>query len=178
MDAAPAGADHVVPLDLTRWPIILADLALADGRHLVLGDVDGPHHLWLRGDPDDGALAYVVLKDAMTELRLTAVGRLDRRLAGAPPARRLRGFHPSPFQRHRLSLLLDILDMLVPARGHVPSYAVARKFIYPAMSIRPGTEWKGSSERRQTQRLINEAFHLMHGGYRALLAGRPPGRQK
>lgn len=152
---------------------------LSDGRHFVLGDVDGPHHLWLRGGHAGQPLAYVILKDEMTELRLAAAGRLDRRLFGAPPARRLRGFHPSPFQRHRLSLLLDILDMaLGPDRRPATSYAIACKLIYPAMSIAPGAEWKASSERRQTQRLINEALHLMNGGYRALLAARSPGRQK
>lgn len=115
----------------------------------------------------------------MTELRLAAAGRLDRRLSGAPPARTLRGFHPSPFQRHRLSLLLDILDMMRAAdQPPVTSYAVARRLIYPAMKIGRGTDWKTSSERRRTQRLINEAFDLMNGGYRALLAGKSAGRQK
>ncbi|WP_443024487.1 DUF7012 domain-containing protein, partial [Sphingomonas sp. Ant H11] len=33
------------------WPIILADRTLSDGRHVVLGDIDGPHHLWLRDTP-------------------------------------------------------------------------------------------------------------------------------
>jgi hypothetical protein len=37
---------------------LLADQYLTDGRHLVLGDIDGPHHVWLRDIRPGQPLAY------------------------------------------------------------------------------------------------------------------------
>src|SRR2546426_2501093 len=39
------------------------------------------------------------------------------------------------------------------------------------MTLGRGMEWKSSTERRRTQRLIGEALALMHRGYRNLLRG-------
>src|SRR3546814_424331 len=75
-------------------------------------------------------------------------------------------------------MMLAILDLLQePGGAGVTSHDVARLIIYPRLSVGRGAEWKSSSERRRTQRLIEEARGLMQGGYRALLAG-PAGRQK
>ncbi|WP_454887162.1 DUF2285 domain-containing protein [Sphingomonas oryzagri] len=165
---------------MADWPIILADRILSDGRHVVLGDVDGPHHLWLRDTLPGHPLAYVIVRDPAIEARRRAAWRLDRRLAGAPPLRRDGAFRPTPFQRRRLELLLDILDMLQapPSTPRPTSHEIARRLIYPGMTIGRGMEWKSSTERRRTQRLIDEALALMHGGYRTLLRGAVGGRQK
>lgn len=172
LEPAPSGYSDIRPGDIGRWPIILADRLLASGRHLVLGDVDGPHRVWMRGASDDMPLAYVLVRDLDIELRHAAVRRLDRRLAGAPPARLPPGFRPSPFQRRRLSLLLDLLDGVLSRDGdHPSSHELARTIVYPGMTIGRGAEWKSSTERRRTQRLIEEAVALMNGGYRALLRG-------
>uniref|UniRef100_UPI00053F1A81 DNA -binding domain-containing protein n=1 Tax=Sphingomonas sp. Ant H11 TaxID=1564113 RepID=UPI00053F1A81 len=98
----------------------------------------------------------------------------------ARPSRRNGAFRPTAFQRRRLDLLLDILDMLLtpPSAPRPTSHEIARRLIYPGMTIGRGMEWKSSTERRRTQRLINEALALMHGGYRALLRGVVGGRQK
>src|SRR3546814_16019794 len=71
---------------------------LSTGRHLVLGDIDGPHRLWIRDPLKGSALAYVIVRDEAIDLRQAAVQRLDRRLAGAPPMRLPPGFAPTPFQ--------------------------------------------------------------------------------
>lgn len=171
LDAAPPDYEGIAPLDIEAWPIILVDRTLPDGRHVVLGDRDGPHHLWLRATPRDQPLAYVIVRDAAIELRRRLAWRLDRRLAGAPPSRTHGAFRPAPFQRRRLNLLLDILDLSLTAPERPTSHEIARRLVYPGMTIGRGMDWKSSTERRRTQRLIGEAFALMRGGYRQLLLG-------
>jgi len=144
----------------------------------VLGDVDGPHHLWLRDTLPGQPLAFVIVRDAAIETRRSAASRLDRRLAGAPPSRKLRGFRPTAFQRQRLNLLLDILDALEGAHRAPTSHEIARRLVYPGMTLGRGMEWKSSTERRRTQRLIGEALALMHRGYRNLLRGTLGGATK
>lgn len=136
----------------------------------MLGDVDGAHRIWLRATAPEGALAYVVVRDAAIDLRIAAMRRLDRRFAGAGPMRMPPGFHPSDFQRHRLGLLLDILDAFeTRGQGSVTTYEIASRLIYRGMTIGHGDDWKTSSQRRRTRRLIDEAFALMEGGYLKLL---------
>lgn len=172
LDTAPPGFAEAVPLDLDAWPIILADRTLSTGRHLILGDVDGPHRLWVRDPLRGSTLAYVIVRDDAVDLRHAAAQRLDRRLAGAPPMRLPPGFAPTPFQRRRLGMLLDILDAVRDReRTGITTHEIARRHVYPAMTIGRGNEWKSSAERRRTQRLIDEALALMNGEYRALLRG-------
>lgn len=145
---------------------------LESGRHMVLGDVDGPHRLWVRGGATGRPLAYVIVRDDAIELRQSAMRRFDRRLSGAPPARLLAGLQPTPFQRQRLAMLLAILDaVLEREEGRLTTHEIARRHVYAGMRIGRGNEWKSSSERRRTQRLIDEATALMQGGYRRLLRG-------
>ncbi|MBH1993262.1 MAG: DUF2285 domain-containing protein [Sphingomonadaceae bacterium] len=145
---------------------------LESGRHMVLGDVDGPHRLWLRNGAAGRPLAYVIVRDDAVELRQNAMRRLDRRLAGEPPTRALSGLQPTAFQRQRLSMLLDILDaVLSREEGRLTTHEIARRHVYAGLRMGRGNEWKSSSERRRTQRLIDEALALMRGGYRRLLRG-------
>lgn len=139
---------------------------------MVLGDVDGPHRLWVRGGAAGCPLAYVIVRDDAIELRQNAMRRLDRRLSGAPPVRPLPGLQPTTFQRQRLSMLLAILDaVLGQDEARLTTHEIARRHVYAGMRIGRGNEWKSSSERRRTQRLIDEAVALMQGGYRRLLRG-------
>lgn len=174
--------------DIEAWPIVLADRRLADGRHLILGDRDGPHQLWLRGALADVPLAevqlaYLIVRDEAIELRRLAAARLDRRLAGAPPGRAFDALRPTAFQRHRLSLLLAILDRVLAegsaaGQRRATTREVAATLVYPRSCLPSGAAWKASSERRRTQRLIDEAMAMMRGGYRALLRGKTAVRQK
>ena len=172
LDTADPDLGIATSVALDDWPLILVDRQLSNGRHLVLADTDGLHRLWLRDTSPGGSLAYVIAKDANLDLRLAAVRRLDRRLTGAAPTKLPRGFTPTAFQRHKLSLLLDIIDM-TKERGDpdATTYDIARALLYVDMGVGRGTDWKNSSQRRRTQRLIEEAFALRDGGYRTLLRG-------
>lgn len=179
----PPGIATAIRLDLDAWPIVHADRQLSDGRHLVLGDIDGPHHLWIRAASIDAPLAYLIVRDEAVELRRLAAARLDRRLAGELPGLSFQALQPTPFQRHRLSLLLAILDaVLVDGSTAGPRRATTREvavtLVYPRSSLPSGAVWKASSERRRTQRLIDEAMAMMRGGYLALLRGKTGVRQK
>lgn len=175
---APAGVAACATLDLAHWPAILADRMLSDGRHLVLRDFGGLHHLWIH-DPRPGLpLAYVIPNDAAVGERTAATARFDRRRSGLP-ARRCPGTsHPTHFQARRLTLLLAVLDALLNVGDRPNTHEIASQLIYSHMTIGRGAEWKSSSERRRTQRVIDEALAMMNGGYRTLLRGRLPVRQK
>ncbi|WP_348635606.1 DUF2285 domain-containing protein [Sphingobium sp. Sx8-8] len=114
----------------------------------------------------------MIVRDEAIELRHAAVQRFDRRMAGGAPMRLPPGFTPTPFQRRRLSMLLDILDAVLDRTySGITTHEIARRHVYPTLDIGRGNEWKSSAERRRTQRLIDEALGLMNGGYRALLHG-------
>jgi len=145
----------------------------------VLGDIDGPHHLWLRSTDPAEPLAFAIICDGLADLRHKAAARLGRRLMGAPPARRSQIFKPTTYQQYRLKLLLAVLDMVnLPGTEGATTHMVARQLVYPRMKDCSSAEWKSSSERRQTQRLIDEALTLMRSGYRALLCTKIAVRQK
>lgn len=133
------------------------------------------HRVLLRTERIDAAFAAVVPFDAMASLRLEAAAALEHWLSGdALPV--ASAALPTVYQAQRLALLLTIVDL----RADVPqvsSHEIARRLIYPQLSVGRGAEWKASAERRRTQRLVREAEALVAGGYRALVAGRM-GRQK
>lgn len=172
LEPAPSGFAHAGALDLAAWPLIIADHLLSDGRHIVIADIDGPHHIWLRCDDSSEPLAFSVPRDEFGTLRHIASERLDRRLRGAPPARAGQVHRPSAYQRHRLQMLLAILDLTDGGSDRpITTRAIARRLVYPNVHFGSSAEWKSSSHRRQTQRLIDEAHRLMAGGYRAILKG-------
>lgn len=156
-------------MTVEAWPDLLADQTLPDGRHLIIADADGPHRIWLKSAADE--LAYILVRDHRLDLRLAAIRRFERRLAGVPRTRLPPGIRPTAFQRRRLDLLLGILDALLDRERKMTTHAIARELVYPRMTIGRGSEWKSSSQRRRTQRLIDEALGLMHGGYLHLLGG-------
>ena len=118
-----------MPIIFDDWSLIVADRVLSDGRHLVLDDVEGFHHVWLRDTCPGQPLAYVIIRDAAIEMRRQAAWRLDRRLAGAPLLRKTGLFQPTPRQRRRLNLLLDILDLIQAPGDSTTSYDVALRLL-------------------------------------------------
>jgi hypothetical protein len=176
LDAAPPGftGAAIPPLESAGAPLV--DRMLGDGRHLVLADADGPHRIWLRAPAAHGPLACLVPWDDALGQRLNAARRLERRLANEGAATPGGARRPTAFQRRRLGLLLDIVDALDPQPRHQSqpprqptTYEIAFRFVYPRMTIGRGAEWKSSSERRRTQRLIKEAYALVESGYLRLL---------
>lgn len=171
-NAAPAtitlvGAVPDAPLGLQGVDAILVDHGLSDGRHILIGDHERPYQIFLPGKFCEEAF-YQVIRDDQIGLRLTEILRLERKLAGLAP--RPCPLRPTEFQNYRLNLLLDILDARYGSgRAMLTTYDLAQAVIYPGMKIGRGAEWKASSQRRRTQRLIEEAEGLMNGGYKRLL---------
>ncbi len=135
----------------------------------MLADRQGRHRLWLR-DPTPGRrLAILAPDDDDYELRSAAGMRLWRRLHGLPSGLTPPAFRPTPFQRRRLALLLDLADAVL-ARASLREMATC--LTYPHMARLAAAAWKDSPERQRTRRLAKEAMALVDGGYRGLLAGR------
>lgn len=68
--------------------------------------------------------------------------------------------------------MLAILDHLVGATDkEVTIRSLAETFVFPGTGSGRSIEWKTSSSRRQTQRLVREAIAMTNGGYRKLLNG-------
>jgi repressor of nif and glnA expression len=72
-----------------------------------------------------------------------------------------------------MALLLAILDVLAEHGGQcVNTRHIAAELVFPGAQIPDrAIEWKSSSLRRQTQRLIAAAKSMRDGGYRHLLHG-------
>src|SRR3546814_9018164 len=92
-----------------------------------LGEEGGPHHVWQRHVSRSRSLAYIIVRDDANETRRRAAQRLDRRLGGAPPSQQGGAFRPTPFQRRRLNLLLDIMDLTRKPDERPTPYAFARR---------------------------------------------------
>ncbi|MBU2605201.1 MAG: DUF2285 domain-containing protein [Alphaproteobacteria bacterium] len=157
---------------------ILNEVSNRNGRHLVLSDKHGRYRLLIREKGSLPNSGYLVAGDGYLEMRLAAIARLHgppRRNSSAMDRQCLR---PSKYQRHRLVLLLKILDRLSANEMRLPTLrTIATEVIYPQSQFGRALEWKTSSARRQTQRLVSEARYLMQAGYRDLLKGRT-GRSK
>ena len=110
---------------------------------------------------------YIIRNDPWVEVRISAIRDFNKALEGAES---LRSKRPTNYQRRRLELLLAILDsQFLPDGRRRTLRQLAQKIIYPGSDLGRAIEWKSSSQRRHTQRLVSEAHHLMREGYRALL---------
>ncbi len=153
---------------ILRRRSIVAERRSKRGRHLVLSDRKGRHRLFISDATETDTVPAI-----SCDLDRDIVARLDAATAllkGFGPPAYLR---PTSFQRHRLSTLLSILDT-VEHLGPVnaTSRRIASTAIYPGMEFGSALDWKNSSHRRQTQRLIAEAIAMTRRGYRKLLQGR------
>jgi hypothetical protein len=145
---------------------LLADNQAADGRHLIVGDPDGDHRLWLL-DPDPGQpLAAIVPLDDDLPIRIAGLLRLRRKLIGRSSGSVPKALDITRRQRRRLILLLRALD------GHLAdaTYREIAEALHGIESVNR-YPWKTSSIRGQTIRLVKDAIGLMKGGYRKLLRG-------
>ncbi|MFA7504687.1 MAG: DUF2285 domain-containing protein [Burkholderiaceae bacterium] len=168
LQSAPAGFSPSAPVDPASLGPVLADRTDKRGRHLVLADPGGRLRLWLPDPAARGSLAILLAPDQDYPLRRAAADRIVRRLHGTSAGALPSAFRPSDFQRGRLALLLRLLDLL--ASGH-STRALSEAAIYPGLGLH-GANWRGANERRQVQRLRDEALHLATAGYLDLLRGR------
>jgi hypothetical protein len=143
-----------------------ADLQRADGRHVLLGDQEGDHRLWLSNAWIGDRLAGLVVLDHRFALRIAALQRLYRRLAGRSPGPLPKGWRITRRHRWRLTLMLRALD------GHLDqaSYREIAEALFGAEAV-ARYAWKTSSIRGQTIRLVKDAIQMMKGRYRKLLGG-------
>lgn len=143
-----------------------ADLQRPDGRHVVLEDAEGDHSLWLPNIWIGDRLAGLVVLDDKFALRIAALQRLHRRLAGRPSGRLPKAWRITGRHRWRLTLMLRALD------GHLDkaSYREIAGVLFGTEAV-ARYAWKTSSIRGQTIRLVKDAILMMKGGYRKLLSG-------
>lgn len=152
---------------------LLQDRTTTDGRHLVLGDRKRKHRLLITR-PNAAGRGYFLFQDRWLRTRLAAIERFDPSCKSFGPNKSHDVLFPSAAQKHRLLLLLKILDTIPSAQNGVSTVReIAQHVIYRNADFGRTIEWKSSSHRRQTQRLINQARFFVGGGYRLLLRGRP-----
>ena len=151
---------------------MLQDRITIEGRHLVLGDRKRRHRFLLT-PPDSAARGYFLPQDRWLRTRLAAIEGFDPLCRSFGSNRSHNLLFPSVSQKHRLMLLLRILDSIACDHDGLMSVReVAQHIVYRNADFGRTIEWKSSSHRRQTQRLINQARFFVRGGYRLLLQGR------
>lgn len=166
---APAGLVGVAKETILLGRSILVDVSDGHDRHVVLTDRNGMHRLTIIEPDHLGGHHVALVPDDSWLTRLAALELFARRDSAMTNAR----LHPTPAQRRRLTLMLQALDLLNAALRPKPTLRhIAETVLYPRHELGRAIEWKGSSQRRQTQRLVNSARHLMQDGYRELLKGR------
>jgi hypothetical protein len=164
--AAPDRYSEAHELSVSDVGDARADLQRADGRHVLIEEVEGDHSLWL---PDiwigDGLAGLVVVDDKFA-LRIAALQRLHRRLTGRSPRPLPKAWRITRRHQWRLTLMLRALD------GHLDqaSYREIAETLFGAEAV-DRYAWKTSSIRGQTIRLVKDAIRMMKGGYRKLLTG-------
>jgi len=135
-----------------------------DGTHIVARAGRQKLRFWLRRAPALHDTAFYLPLDALFDGRVRAVRQAQLWIAGGDAAiaddSRL-----SRFQAARLDLMLDLLD----AKASGAPLRKLAQIAYPALPPLTASEWKASSERRGTHRLIVEAERYRDGGYRDLL---------
>lgn len=143
---------------------------------MVIAAPSGRHRLLVRAQSAGARSGYFVAADAHLEMRLAAIARYHEPKGRSSCVVGRQPLRPTDYQQHRLVLFLRILDRLVdPEKPHPALRNIAMDVVYPKSQFGRAIEWKSSSERRRTQRLVNEAKHLMRTGYRELLKGRAGG---
>jgi hypothetical protein len=155
--------------DLLAWQDKLADITVDCGRYFALGNATHVHRVLIRDDSALGPLAAVAAMDRYLPLRLHAAQQLRASLSGDGEGKQPHGT-PTSYQAERLSRMLRILDALdYIGPDTVASREVSESIVYPSSRFTSAVEWKISSERRHTLRLIKEAIAMQEGGYVRLL---------
>ncbi|MGL5168065.1 MULTISPECIES: DUF2285 domain-containing protein [Hyphomicrobiales] len=167
IEPAPAvflAAKRLDQLDLTH-----ATLHAQPGGEgaIILADPDGDHHLVVGAIDPAQPLAVLLPLDDNFHIRAEAALRFQRRLFGRAPGPLPRALTLTPRRRLRLVRMVRALD----GRSAGATYREIAGVLFdtPRQSA---TEWKTSSIRAQTIRLVKDAETMVRGGYLRLLAGR------
>jgi hypothetical protein len=137
------------------------------GRAAVLADPEGDHHLAVGAVDPLEPLAVLLPLDNSFHIRVEAALRFHRRLLGRPAGPLPRALTLTPRHRLRLTRMVRALD----GRSSGATYREIAAVLFQTHQ-QSATEWKTSSIRAQTIRLVRDAERMMRGGYLRLLAGR------
>lgn len=167
LEAAPAAfraARRLEHLDLTQ-----ATRHARPGSEgaIVVADPDGDHHLVAAAIDSAQPLAVLLPLDDKFHIRAQAALRLQRRLFGRAAGPLPRALTLTPRHRLRLVRMVRALD----GQSSGASYREIARVLFDTQR-QSATEWKTSSIRAQTIRLVKDAQTMMRGGYLRLLAGR------
>lgn len=135
---------------------------------VILSGPDGWLRMVLPEHFEHMNLACLVPPDRHWALRSCALARLHGVLTGMRPPRLRQLDLPGRYQRHRLDLLLRLVDARLAAPD-VTTRELAERIVFPARQPGRAIDWKNSSERRQVHRLLRAGEDLVAGGYRRLL---------
>lgn len=136
---------------------------------MVLTDNYGVHRVMIVAPDYPGGHHAAIVPDGCWSIRMAAAVQF----IGKEPSPPVDCLHPTYTQRRRLIQMLQVLDCFEATERPRPSLRqIAETILYPRHDLGRAIEWKCSSQRRQTQRLVNHARNLMNGGYLELLKGR------
>nr|WP_237452355.1 DUF2285 domain-containing protein [Qipengyuania algicida] len=155
------GLNSKQPIQHKRWSTVDCRLC-ADGRHLVGRIGTTRFRLWIPDQSVGPNSVFHIPDDNLALLRSEANLFYLKALRRSPRFRTPNPFSPTPYQRHRLTLLLAIADA---RRAGASARNIAFSLIFPRNKLLTGAEWKGANEKRQTLRLIGEAKSRIAGGY-------------
>jgi hypothetical protein len=163
--------DHLLPQACQGFDAI-AEMTGENARHLILERAAFRHRLKIRSCPASAGSAFLIGADSKAATRIGALRAFlasgDRTVRCTAPS----ALEPTSYQRYRLMLLLRILDHLEQAPSEASLRMLASEIVYARELAVRSIEWKSSSHRRQTQRLVKVARHMVAAGYRRLLNGR------
>ena len=148
---------------------LIAKRASNAGDHLVLADTGARHRLLVMASARLGGDNYLIPQDQSVPIRLAALDAFHRCVDGSAVPTKRYPLRPTTYQSRRLHLLLAILDNLARAPEGVTLREIAGTLVYRGLSAQRAIDWKSSSQRRQTQRLVAEARRMASHGYLDLL---------
>lgn len=150
----------------------LPDLLIFEGeRYLVMRSAVGAHRVEIAINTTGSGPTVELPLDAALCVRLACLQAYASGTSAVPV--RLR---PTAYQAGRLALMLAILDLLDNGDNPaVDARAIAAELVYPGAKLpHRAIEWKSSSLRRQTLRLVTAAKSMRDHGFRGLLHGQIP----
>jgi Uncharacterized conserved protein (DUF2285) len=148
------------------------DLLLAEGeRYLVMRNAVGAHRIELAIDATASGPTVELPLDAALCVRLACLQAYASGISALPV--RLR---PTAYQTGRLALMLAILERLDDCDNPaINTRDIAAELVFPGAELpHRAIEWKSSSLRRQTLRLVAAAKSMRDHGFRHLLHGQIP----
>lgn len=149
-------------------PLLEHEMAERGERYIVIRNARGAHRIELGTDhAGTGPKAQLPL-DASLGVRLACLQAFT-----SGKSARIARLRPTAYQTVRLALMLAILDRLENAdNSHCDSRAIAAELVFPGAELpRRAIEWKSSSLRRHTQRIVAASQMMRERGFRRLLYG-------